>query len=84
MGAYATFTDAHINDFGEGSFDKGIRITMPMEWGLGKPSRKTNTVTIQSLTRDGGARVNVNDRLYPMVRNYHQPDLAREWGRFWR
>lgn len=84
IGAYATFTDAHINDFGEGSFDKGIRITMPMEWGLGKPSRKTNTVTIQSLTRDGGARVNVNDRLYPMVRNYHQPDLAREWGRFWR
>jgi hypothetical protein len=84
VGAYASFTDANIDDFGEGSFDKGIRVTLPLEWALGKPSRKANTVTIQSLTRDGGARLNVNDRLYPMVRDYHRPDLAREWGRFWR
>jgi opacity protein-like surface antigen len=84
VGAYATFTDASIDDFGEGSFDKGIRVTLPFSWAAGKPSRITNTVTIQSLTRDGGARLNVNDRLYPMVRDYHQPDLAREWGLFWR
>lgn len=84
VGAYATFTDASIDDFGEGSFDKGIRVTLPMAWALGKPTRRTNTITIQSLTRDGGARLNVNDRLYPMVRDYHRPDLAREWGVFWR
>lgn len=84
VGAYATFTDADIDDFGEGSFDKGIRVTIPFGWALGSPSRKANTITIQSLTRDGGARVNVNDRLYPTVRDYHQPELAKEWGRFWR
>jgi hypothetical protein len=84
VGAYASFTDASIDDFGEGSFDKGIRVTLPMAWALGKPSRRSNTITIQSLTRDGGARLNVNDRLYPMVRDYHRPDLAREWGTFWR
>lgn len=84
VGAYATVTDAKIDDFGEGSFDKGIRVTLPLSWALGKPTRRTSAMTIQSLTRDGGARLNVNDRLYPMVRDYHQPELAKEWGRFWR
>ena len=84
VGAYATVTDAKIDDFGEGSFDKGIRVTIPFSWAIGKPARQANTITIQSLTRDGGARLNVKDRLYPMVRDYHQPDMAREWGRFWR
>lgn len=84
VGAYATFTDAQIDDFGEGSFDKGLRLTVPFGWAFGKPSRNSNSIAIQSLTRDGGARLNVNDRLYPMVRDYHQPELAREWGRFWR
>jgi hypothetical protein len=84
VGAYATFTDANIDDFGEGSFDKGIRVTIPFGWALGKPARQSNTINIQSLTRDGGARLNVNERLYESVRDYHQPELAREWGRFWR
>ncbi|MGR1581468.1 YjbH domain-containing protein [Thalassobius sp. S69A] len=84
VGAYATFTTAEIDDFGEGSFDKGIRITIPFAWAFGKPSRQENNLNIQSLTRDGGARLNLNDRLYPLVRDYHQPELAREWGRFWR
>lgn len=84
VGAYASFTDASIDDFGEGSFDKGIRVTVPLTWATGNPSRRSNTITIQSLTRDGGARLNVNDRLYPMVRDYHKPDLEREGGRFWR
>ena len=84
VGAYATFTNVPFDDFGEGSFDKGIRLTIPLQATLGRPSRRTNTVTIQSLTRDGGARLNVRDRLYPQVRDYHRPDLAREWGRVWR
>lgn len=84
IGAYATFTDVSAEEYGEGSFDKGIRLTIPMSWALGKPSRRDNTVTLQSLTRDGGARVNVRDRLYQRVRDYHQPELNKEWGRVWR
>ncbi|WP_281258615.1 YjbH domain-containing protein [Pseudoprimorskyibacter insulae] len=84
VGAYATFTDASFEDFGEGSFDKGIRIAIPMQWVLGTASRQRNTVQIQSLTRDGGARLSVNDRLYEQVRDYHQPELDKQWGKFWR
>ena len=84
VGAYATFTDASFEDFGEGSFDKGIRFTLPLASFLGKPSRSSNDLVIQSLSRDGGARLNVRDRLYEQVRDYHKPDAVNSWGRFWR
>ena len=84
VGAYATVTDAPFEDFGEGSFDKGIRLTVPLSAVSNRPSRAANTVTIKSLTRDGGARLNLRDRLYETVRDAHGPDLAASWGRFWR
>ena len=84
VGAYATFTNVSAEDFGEGSFDKGLRITIPLGWALGTPTRQTNTVNIQSLTRDGGARLDIRDRLYERVRKYHKRDLIKEWGRVWR
>ena len=84
VGAYATFTNASFEDFGEGSFDKGLRFTIPLASFLGTPSRDRNDIVIQSLTRDGGARLDVNGRLYEQVRDYHRPDAAKSWGRFWR
>ena len=84
IGAYATFTDTPFDDFGEGSFDKGIRFTLPLASFFGKPSRRKNDVVIQSLSRDGGARLSVNGRLYEQVRDYHKPDAVNSWGRFWR
>lgn len=84
IGAYATFTNVSFKDFGEGSFDKGIRFEIPLEHFLGRPAGRTYKSTIQPLARDGGARLNVNERLYDQVRTYHEPDLANSWGRFWR
>ena len=84
VGAYATFTDVSYDDFGEGSFDKGIRLSIPLGWVLGQPSRQANNAEIKSLTRDGGARLNVDGRLYEQVRDYHRPEMAKTWGRFWR
>lgn len=84
VGAYATFTNASAEEFGEGSFDKGIRLTIPLSWAVGKPSHKKSNLSIQSLTRDGGAKLNVNDRLYEKVRGYHRPVMSENWGRFWR
>ncbi len=84
IGAYATKTNVSAADFGEGSFDKGIRFTMPLATLTGSANRHTDSLTVQSLTRDGGARLDVRDRLYPKVREYHEPDVARSWGRFWR
>ncbi|WP_186827158.1 YjbH domain-containing protein [Shimia ponticola] len=84
VGAYATFTDVSFDDFGEGSFDKGIFITIPLSWTLGQPSRAARTSVIQPILRDGGARVEVSDRLYDLVRQDSDPQLGDSWGRFWR
>ena len=84
VGAYATFTDVSFEDFGEGSFDKGIRLTIPLQAAIGRPSRQSQQVLIQPLTRDGGARLDLRDRLYPSLREMHRPDLERAWGRVWR
>ncbi len=39
VGAYATLTDVPFEDFGEGSFDKGIQLTIPLDWALGNATR---------------------------------------------
>lgn len=84
VGAFATLTDMSKSDFGEGSFDKGIRISIPVAWTTGKPSVNTLKTTIRPLQRDGGARLDVEGRLYETVRGGQMGNLYNEWGRFWR
>ncbi|SDH33053.1 YjbH domain-containing protein [Alloyangia pacifica] len=84
IGAFATVTDVSADDFGEGSFDKGLIFTIPLSVGTGKPSRNDTTLTIRSVQRDGGARLSVDNRLYERIRENHEPDAAASWGRFWR
>jgi hypothetical protein len=84
IGAFATFTDVSAEDFGEGSFDKGIRITVPLTYFLGQPSRAEASRTIRALERDGGARLDVEGRLYESIRDYHVGRLDSQWGRVWR
>jgi hypothetical protein len=84
VGAFATLTDVSFDDFGEGSFDKGIRITIPISWITGEPTRTDYTTTIRPVQRDGGARLDVGGRLYERVRPLQKPGLERGWGRFWR
>lgn len=84
VGAFATKTDISASSFGEGSFDKGIRLTIPLAWMLGKPTKQSTNFVIRPLTRDGGQRVNVNGRLYETVRDGHRPEIVKSWGKFWR
>ena len=84
VGAYATLTDMPFEDFGEGSFDKGIRISVPFDYFLGTPTRRSQSAELSSLTRDGGARLEVEGRLYDIVRDGHEPIMQQSWGRFWR
>ena len=85
VGAYFTLTDMPFDEFGEGSFDKGIRLTVPVDFFLGNASRQSVDTSLASLTRDGGARVNVEGRLYDTVRDGHLAGpMGDTWGRFWR
>lgn len=84
VGGFFTLTDVSAEDFGEGSFDKGIRISIPINWISGEPSREQFSTVIRPVTRDGGARVEMAGRLYDTVRGTHRAGLRDGWGRFWR
>lgn len=84
VGAYATKTDLSAEEYGEGSFDKGITIRVPLAWATGTPSKRTVGGTISSLNRDGGRRVRVDDRLYDTIRDSHSTRMYDGWGKFWR
>ncbi|MEX0283969.1 MAG: YjbH domain-containing protein [Paracoccaceae bacterium] len=83
VGGFFTLTDVSASDFGEGSFDKGIRIRIPVSWFLGTPSRQAAGTTIRPITRDGGARLSVPGRLYPQIRAAHRRALSAQKARFW-
>jgi hypothetical protein len=84
IGAFATLTDVPFDTFGEGSFDKGIRLTVPLAWLIGEPNKRDFSTTIRPVQRDGGARLDVPGRLYDRVRPLQKPALRDGWGRFWR
>lgn len=83
IGGFFTLTDVSSEDFGEGSFDKGITFTIPVSWFTGRPSKQTFGQTIRPIQRDGGARVYVPGRLYDQIRSGQLSDLTEDWGRVW-
>ncbi|WP_217358507.1 YjbH domain-containing protein [Ruegeria atlantica] len=84
VGAFFTLTNVSSEEFGEGSFDKGIRLEIPVSWLTGRPSRNKLAQTIRPVLRDGGARLSVRNRLYGVTREARAQNLSRGWGRFWR
>ena len=84
IGAFATRTNVSAADFGSGSFDKGIRIEVPLTWVTGQPTRARSVTVVRPFGRDGGARLELASRLYDEVRGAHRPAIDRQWGRVWK
>ena len=84
ISAYVAQTEVNYDDYGDGSYNKGVQIAIPQDFLLGNPSRKTYAATIRTRSGDGGAMLNVDGRLYEVVRDAHTNDLSDTWGRFWR
>lgn len=67
MGAYATLTSASEAEYGEGSFSKGIYVSVPFDALLENSSRSATTLNWSPLTRDGGALLSRAFSLYGMT-----------------
>ncbi len=63
VGGFATFTNVSFRDFGEGSFDKGIYVRVPLDF-LGLESRSRAALNIRPVQRDGGQRLSVDNALW--------------------
>ncbi|SDH67495.1 YjbH domain-containing protein [Propionivibrio dicarboxylicus] len=81
IGAFVTKTNVPAEQFGEGSFDKGIFISIPMDLISLYSSRNRMTMGWRPLTRDGGQRLAVAKRLYPIVADSNPDRFMSDWTR---
>lgn len=64
MGIFATKTNVSAQQFGEGSFDKGIYLSVPLNSFFFKSVPGNLGLLYRPLTRDGGAKLNRSVELY--------------------
>ena len=84
VGGYATLTDVPFATFGEGSFDKAIYISIPIDWIISKPTQAQRILTLRPITRDGGANLASARSLNRHVKRSHNASFQREYGRLWK
>jgi hypothetical protein len=76
MGAWITKTNVSSKSFGEGSFDKGVFLSIPFDNFLPAWSNQRVHVAWQPLIRDGGARLNKAQTLWNLTNSRD----SREWS----
>ena len=57
VAAYITRTNVSAEEFGEGSFDKGLIFRIPFNYFVRKNTRGAYTTLLRSMNRDGGRRL---------------------------
>lgn len=69
IGVWATKTNVSAEQFGEGSFDKGIYINIPLDALLPRSTPSMATVVWSPLSRDGGSRLGRQFALFDLTRH---------------
>ncbi|WP_433739629.1 YjbH domain-containing protein [Pseudomonas putida] len=67
FGAWATITTATGAEYGEGSFDKGVYLSIPFDEMMSMSTMRRANLVWSPLTRDGGARLNRSFQLHSMT-----------------
>lgn len=75
IGVFATFTNVPFSQFGEGSFDKGFIIRIPLDFMLPLNSQSEFDMNLRPVTRDGGQMLAPEQMLYDMVRRTSYGDF---------
>jgi len=82
VGVWATFTDVSAEQFGEGSFDKGFFISLPMELFLTKSTTSHGNFSFRPLFRDGGQPLGHSGRLYDITNAASYHTVFHDWKQF--
>lgn len=77
VGIFATKTNVSAAQFGEGSFDKGVYISLPLDLFFASSTRREAGFAFRPLTRDGGQMVYDGPELYFTVKDGQPSDFAR-------
>lgn len=80
VGAWATRTNVSAEQFGEGSFDKGIFISFPLDHVSLFSSRGHLNFAWRPLTRDGGQKLATGKPLSGLLYDSDPDTLASQWS----
>lgn len=64
VGAYLTVTNLTPEEYGEGSYNKGFYVSIPLDIMLVKPTTERANISWEPITRDGGQMLNRKHYLY--------------------
>jgi hypothetical protein len=78
VGVFATKTNVSSAQFGEGSFDKGIIIRIPLAWALPLHTQQSYDLQLRPIQRDGGQTLHGDARLYEQSRRVSLGEFYRE------
>ena len=82
VGAFITNTDVSAEDYGEGSFDKGLIFKIPFEAFSLKNTKHSLSTTVRSVQRDGGQKLDdFTGRLWHDLRNVRYDNLKNNKSR---
>lgn len=79
VGGFATFTDVSAADFGEGRFDKGLFITIPLDILFVRNVRSGLGIAWRPLIRDGGQMLVIRRPLLATTGNMTMYNMRRDW-----
>jgi hypothetical protein len=79
IGGWFTLTNVPFSEFGEGSFDKGIRVVIPLEWALPIGTTTSEEVDLRPVQRDGGQELDNDATLFDTTQSSSDGDLQRQW-----
>lgn len=76
IGVFATFTNVPFSQFGEGAFDKGFIIRIPMDFMVPLDSQSELNLDLRPVTRDGGQMLQPEMELYNQLRRTDYGELV--------
>lgn len=80
IGAFATKTNVSSAQFGEGSFDKGLIIRIPLSWVAPIESQAFLPLDLRPLQRDGGQRLAGDASLWDRTRRSSEGEILNTLG----
>lgn len=83
IGAFFSLTDISTEEFGEGSFDKGIYFNIPLQVFGPKFRRGQTSFSLKPLTRDGAARMGHSKKLWGLTSSSRYQRLISDWELFY-
>jgi len=79
VGVFATKTNLSAEEFGEGSFDKGFYFSIPTDVFYSYYQTGNIPFGLHPLTKDGGAKLLVNNSLYALLGETNKSSFIRDW-----